>query len=106
MVELRIEVVELLHEGKGLEHKNVVHIEGVFRQFQTALSQKACPVDHGMHKDIVAQTHVSHLFPGEYLFCGHGGVVLHDPFSLLANFVVNIVADEHIDCVRSGDEFF
>ena len=78
----------------------------LFRQFQTALSQKACPVDDGMHKDIVAQTHVSHLFPGEYPFCGHGGVVLHDPFSLLANFVVNIVADEHIDCVRSGDEFF
>ena len=106
MVKLGIQIIEFFYKRKRLEYKNIVHIESMSGKLQTTFSQKTCPVNDRMHENVMPDTHASHLFPGKYAVCRHGRSILHDPFSLLTHFIINIIADEHIHRIRSGNQFF
>ena len=95
-VEIHIQVVQGLHVGQGLIHKNVVHVEGVLGQLQPALPQKLRPVDHGVHEDVLPQHKVLHIAPGDQLADRKGLLVVHHLFSPGALFLVDEVAHQKI----------
>ena len=96
MVEVLIHIVELLHHGQRLIHKNIVHVEGMLRQLQTAVPEHLGPVDHGVHQDILAQHEVLHLIPAENPVLREGSAVAHDLLMLLSHLIIDKVADKHV----------
>ena len=48
-VKIHIHIIHGLYMGKGLIHKEIVHIKRMLRQFQSAISQQSCTVNHRMH---------------------------------------------------------
>ncbi len=96
MVEILVHIVKLLHQRQRLINEDIVHIEGVLRQLQSAVPEHLGPVDHGMHQNVLAQHEVLHLVPTEDAVLREGRAVAHDLLVLLSHLVIDKVADEHI----------
>ena len=58
-VKIHIHIIERPHTRKRLVYIDVIHIEGVLRQFQSTLHQKLRAVDHGMHENILSLVKMS-----------------------------------------------
>ena len=94
-VKIHIHIIERPHTRKRLVYIDVIHIEGVFRQFQSTFHQKLRAVDHGMHENILSLAKMSGFLPGKYLVFRKIGAA-HDFFMLHSLFLIHIISNEHI----------
>ena len=83
-VKIHIHIIERPHTRKRLVYIDVIHIEGVLRQFQSTLHQKLRAVDHGMHENILSLVKMSGFLPGKYPVFRKIGAA-HDPLSHIHN---------------------
>ena len=106
VIEIHIQIIHVLHAGHRVEDINIIHIEAVFGQTQAALPQKLCPVNHRMHKDILALLEMPRLIPGKHSVHGESASVLHHFLVSLSLLVIDKIADEQINLLLSVFIFF
>ena len=77
-------------------HINVVHIEGMLRQFQLTKLKHLCTVNDRMHQDILIQTETSDILPFKNLILRKNIVITDNLLMCHANFLINIVRNDHV----------
>ena len=105
MIEIHIFIIKIFYIRKRLEHKQIVHVKGMFRKLQIAFSQKHGTVDHGMHQNVTSDVQFFCMIPLEY-FIFRKCLVPHHFFVLRTCLVVDKIADEHINSLRTCHQFF
>ena len=68
-------------------------------ELQATLPQNLSPVDNRMHQDILTLFETVGLIPCEDPVPGDTGSVLHDLFAPYAFFIIDKVADQHVQAV-------
>ena len=91
--------------GQRHIYKNVVYIEGMFRQFQTAFPQKLSTVNHRMHKNILAFAEMFCLIPAKNPVFRQCPGVFHHLFVFCSFFFVDKITDQHIKRRLSTGQF-
>ena len=94
-VKIHIHIIERPHTRKRLVYIDVIHIEGVLRQFQSTFHQKLRAVDHGMHENILSLMEMSCFLPCKYPVFREIGAA-HDFFMLHSLFLIYIISNKHI----------
>ena len=96
VVQVFIHIVHFLHHRQRLINVEFIHIERVLRQVQPALVQQRRAVDDRVHQQIFADFE-ARFIPAEHAVLRHGVAVLHDVLVLHAHFVVDVVANQHVN---------
>ena len=93
-VQVDVHVVDALALGKRHVHEDVVHVESVAWQGETAIAQHLRTVDNRVHEDVLGQAKVTAVIPGEELLYRQHTPVAHDLLRVVNGILVHVV-DEH-----------
>ncbi len=93
-VQIDVHVVDALALGKRHVHEDVVNVEGVARQGEATIAQHLRAIDDRVHEDVLGQTKVTAIIPGEELVNRQHARVLHDLLRVVGRVLVHVV-DEH-----------
>ena len=95
-VQVHIQIVDVFHRGQGLIDEDVVHIEGVLGQLQSAVPQQLGAVNDAVHQQVLGGAEAADLLPAEHLVAGEHVAVVHDPLALALDVLIDIVAHHHV----------
>ena len=101
-VQVNVHVVHALHRRQGLVDENVVHIESVLGQLQTAVPQQLGTVDHRVHQQVLGGPEPADLIPGEDLVLWEYIGVPHHLLGVVLHVLVDIVGDEQVHRLLHG----
>ena len=94
-----------MHIRIRLEGKDIVHIEGMLRQFKTAVNQDLMPVNDIMHQNILGALHMVYCRPVKDLIHRKSMTEMHYFFTLCAFFIVYEICQEHINTAPGFFQF-
>ena len=103
-VQVHIQIVEVAHLGQGLIDKNIVHIERVLWQLQTAVPQHLGAVNDRVHQQILGGAEAADMLPLEHPVGGKHIAVVHHPAGVVLHMLVHVVADHHVHQLFVPDE--
>ena len=95
-IEIHIQIVDGLDIGQGLIDEDIVHIEGMFGQFQRAVPEQLGAVDHRVHEQILGGAEVADLIPGENAADGEHIFVVHRLAGVVLHVLVDVVGHHHV----------
>ena len=98
-VEVDVGVVHGLAARQRHIGVDVIHVEGVRRHRQVGLAQHVRAIAQTVHKQILVQTEVPDLIPGENLFARQGKLVANSGMRALVDLLVHVVGDKQVDAL-------
>ena len=97
VVERRIQILHGLHPREWLVRVNEIHVERVLRQLHAGLSHYGGTVRQRVHENVFSQAEMPKIVPSQALAGLHGMSEVHYMLVALANLVIHIISDEHVD---------
>ena len=89
---------------KRLIHINIVHVEGVLRQLQSAFPQQLCAVNDGMHQYVMTLVKMLHITPCKNLI-HREACLTHYLLMLCALLLIHVIGQKHIQCCVPSRQF-
>ena len=102
VIEVQIQIAQLFHIGKGLIGDDIVHIEGVLGQLETALAQHFGAVDQRVHDHVLGRIKEAHIVPGADLAGTEGRTELDSVAGILIEMVIDVSCRPPDPPVRRG----
>ena len=103
-IKIHIQIIHFLHQRQRLKCKDIIHIECMLRKLHSAFMQEFGTVNNRMHQKVFSLRHM-HAVPSENLIYRQAMTVLHNFLAGCPLLLINKIADQHIDCLRSTHEF-
>ena len=96
IIEVDIQIIHPLNIGKRIEHIDIIDIESVLGQLQSAVTQHLCAKDHRVHQDIFADREAVCLLPGKDPADRQTPPVFHDLVAVLVLLIIDKITDQQI----------
>ena len=97
MVDVRIDVVEPLHERQRMQHEVAVHVTDVRGKGHAAFAQKIGPVPGCVDHDVLVDARLPEFFPSEGPVLRHEAVVADGVLRPIRHMVVDEVREHEVE---------